>query len=76
MLNAQHIPRSVGTGEKIAAQGTGFPFHKQDLIKDFSFGDSDVTPLTSKHGRFEYHSILTKVLVKSIFHKNPEKESK
>jgi len=36
-LNAQHIPLSVGTGLKIAAQGTGFPRQRQDLINAISF---------------------------------------
>ena len=44
MLNVQHIPLSVGIGEKIAAQFIGFPFQEQDFKTDDSKGFSDVTP--------------------------------
>ena len=63
MLKAQHIPLSVGIGLNIAAQGTYFPFQKQALMRAFSYGTSEVTPYTSKQGRFEYQSILFKKII-------------
>jgi len=55
MLNAQHIPRSVGNVVKIAEQGIASPFHSQCLSNDFSPSPFEVKFLTSKHGKVEYH---------------------
>ncbi len=49
------MPRSVGKVVKMAEQEIGLPFHWQDLRTPISPDLSDVTPLTSKQGKVEYH---------------------